>query len=151
MRALELASILALTVLVACGDDSPAPTPPTPAASSTPPAPATPATPAPAPAASAACAVPEGSLRGDAKAGAVDYNQYCVLCHGAAAPPVQPKPADHKDCGYMNALTDAHVYSTICGGGAAVGKAATMPPWNGALTPDRIKNVIAHLRSFCPS
>ncbi len=146
-----LGSLAALALLLGCGGEESKPATPAPTTEpgSTPP-PAPPA-PVPPPTASAACAVPAGSLRGDAKAGEATYDQFCTLCHGAQAPPVQPPPANHRDCTYMGALTDEHLYKVICGGGGAVGKAATMPPWGGALPPDAIKNVIAHLRSFCPS
>jgi cytochrome c5 len=103
------------------------------------------------PSASAACAVPAGSLRGDAAQGELTYNQFCTLCHGAEKPPVQPVPANHRDCKYMGSLSDEHLYKAICGGGSAVGKAQTMPAWGASLPPDTIKNVIAHVRSFCPS
>jgi cytochrome c5 len=149
VRRAALSALATLALLLGCGgeESEPAPQPapaPTPTPTPTPPV-------TPPPTASAACAVPAGSLRGDAKAGELTYNQFCTLCHGAEAPPVQPPPANHRDCQYMGALSDEHLYKVICGGGAAVGKAATMPSWGAALPPDAIKNVVAHLRSFCPS
>ena len=154
MRRAALSSLATLALLLGCGGEESEPAPPAPGNSNATPAPtpAPPPTPVPpAPTASAACAVPAGSLRGDAKAGELTYGQFCTLCHGAEAPPVQPPPANHRDCSYMGALSDEHLYKVICGGGAAVGKAATMPSWGAALPPDAIKNVVAHLRSLCPS
>jgi mono/diheme cytochrome c family protein len=150
MRLAVLCSLATLALLAACGGEESAQTPPAPPPTPAPPAPPTPPPP-PAPTASAACAVPAGSLRGDAKTGELNYTQFCTLCHGAEKPPVQPVPANHRDCKYMGTLSDEHLYKVICGGGSAVGKAATMPSWGAALPPDAIKNVIAYMRSLCPS
>lgn len=152
MRRAALSSIALLGLLLGCGSEESKPVAPAGGTTTAEPTPA--ATPAPTPApplTASACPIPPGSLRGDAKQGELTYNQFCTLCHGAEAPPVQPPPANHKDCTYMGSLSDEHLYKVICGGGAAVGKAATMPSWGAALPPEAIKNVIGHLRSFCPS
>ena len=150
MKLAALSSLALLALLLGCGSSEESKPTPAPAPSPTPSTP-TPAPSATVPSASAACAVPAGSLRGDAAQGELTYNQFCTLCHGAEKPPVQPPPANHHDCKYMGSLTDEHIYKTICGGGSAVGKAPTMPPWGASLPPDTIKNVIAYVRSFCPS
>ena len=48
----------------------------------------------------------------------------------------------------MNALSDEHLFKVIKEGGTAVGKAATMPPWGGALSDDEIRDVVAFVRSL---
>ncbi len=51
----------------------------------------------------------------------------------------------------MGSLSDAHLYKVICGGGASVEKSPAMPPWGDIVPGDDILNLIAHLRSICPS
>jgi len=94
---------------------------------------------------------PPATLQGDAAAGSLVYQQYCNLCHGPEAPPMEPKPADHNNCEYMRTLSDVHLFKVVCGGGTAVGKAAAMPAWRDIVPTADIENVIAHLRSFCPA
>jgi len=79
------------------------------------------------------------------------YGQFCNACHGPDAPPMEPAPADHANCNYMTSLTDEHLYATICGGGASVGKSASMPAWGQVVPKGDILNLIAHLRSICPT
>lgn len=152
-RSLAIGGLVALGLtLSACGGEETGAA--TPAPSTSTPVDATPAAaPAPTPTAAAPkadpCAPPEGSLRGDAAAGAATYAQLCIVCHGPDAPPLTPKPADHQSCEYMTALSDEHLYRTVCGGGAAVGKSPTMPVLG--LAPPQIKNVVAHLRTLCPT
>ena len=147
---------VACLLWTACGQEGSGSAAPTPAPTAEPSAPAptpTPSTPEPAPTAAAAdpCAPPEGGLRGDAAAGAAVYQQYCNLCHGPDAAPMEPKPADHKDCAYMGTLTDEHIYRAVCGGGTAVGKSAVMPAWRGIIPTEDIRGLIGHLRSLCPA
>ena len=92
---------------------------------------------------------------GDAAAGATSYAVLCASCHGARgdaqtpiAQTLDPTPARHDDGAYMNPLTDEYLFRVIKQGGAAVGKAPTMPPWGGALSDDQIRNVIAFVRTL---
>ena len=139
----SLALGAALTLALACGNgespSAPAPAPPPPPEESAPTA------------AVDRCAPPEGGLRGDPAAGAAVYQQYCNLCHGPEAPPVEPKPADHKNCGYMTPLSDEHLYRTICGGGTAVGRSAAMPAWRDIVSPEDVRHLIGYLRQLCPA
>ncbi|GIX48366.1 MAG: hypothetical protein KatS3mg131_2577 [Candidatus Tectimicrobiota bacterium] len=91
----------------------------------------------------------------DLEAGKALYQQYCSTCHGPegkgngpAAAAMQPKPRDHTDGRYMNALSDAHLFKVISQGGAAVGKSPLMPAWQGVLTPQQIRDVMAYLRTL---
>lgn len=94
-------------------------------------------------------------LAGDIVAGRALYQQYCGTCHGPqgkgdgpAASAMNPKPRDHTDGHYMNALSEAHLTTVISEGGAAVQRSPLMPSWKGALTPQQVQDVIAYLRTL---
>ena len=94
-------------------------------------------------------------LAGDIAAGRALYQQYCSTCHGPqgqgdgpAASAMNPKPRNHTDGRYMNALSEAHLTTVISEGGAAVQRSPLMPSWKGALTPQQIQDVIAYLRTL---
>ncbi len=98
---------------------------------------------------------PASLLAQDAKAGKALYQQYCSTCHGPqgkgdgpAAAAMNPKPRNHTDGNYMNKLSDAHLRKVISEGGAAVGRSPLMPPWQGVLTSEQIRDVIAYVRSL---
>jgi len=111
---------------------------------------------APAPAAKADVTVAAAvDARGDAAQGAPRYAMLCASCHGAAggsdtpiAQTLNPKPARHNDGAYMNALSDAHLFKVIKGGGPAVGKSPLMAAWGGSLTDEQIRDVIAFIRTL---
>jgi len=161
---------IALTLFVSgCSDRSEAPAPPTsaqrepaqPIAEAPPPKPAeapkaaaskpAPAAPAEAPEASAAGAAGPG----DAKAGQADYQLFCASCHGETgagdgpvAQALNPKPAHHNDGNYMNPLTDDYIFEVIKFGGGSVGKSTMMAPWGGTLSDQRIRNLVAYIRTL---
>jgi mono/diheme cytochrome c family protein len=94
-------------------------------------------------------------LAGNSAAGRALYQQYCSTYHGPqgkgdgpAASPMNPKPRDHTDGRYMNALSDAHLTQVISEGGAAVQRSPLMPSWKGTLTPQQMQDVIAYLRTL---
>jgi len=94
-------------------------------------------------------------LAGDVTAGRGLYQQYCSICHGPqgkgdgpAATAMTPKPRDHTDGHYMNALSDAHLTRVITEAGAAVQCSPLMPPWQGTLTTQQMRDVIAYLRTL---
>ncbi|MGO4477939.1 cytochrome c [Massilia sp. 2TAF26] len=81
------------------------------------------------------------------------YNTYCVQCHGinrdgnginSAAMAV--KPRDHTDTKSMGDTPDETLFKAIKGGGLAVSKSVLMPKWEGVLTDDDIKELVAYLR-----
>ena len=137
-RILPFAAV-ALAAWLACGDPAerapaPEPAPPEPAPSPTPP---------PAPTA------------GDASRGATVYATFCATCHGArgagdgpVAASLDPKPADHTDGRYMNALSDEHLVRVIRDGGVAVGKSPLMAGWGGSLDDQQILDLVAYIRSL---
>ncbi len=62
-----------------------------------------------------------------------------------------PRPQDHTDPAYMDALSDEYLYTVIRKGGAAVGKSPLMAPWGGVVTEEDTKDLIAHLRALSGS
>ena len=98
---------------------------------------------------------PGALLATDVAAGRALYQQYCSVCHGPqgkgngpAASTMNPKPRDHTDGHYMNALSEAHLTTVISEGGAAVQRSPLMPSWKGTLTSQQIQEVIAYLRTL---
>jgi mono/diheme cytochrome c family protein len=61
---------------------------------------------------------------------------------------MNPKPRDHTDGRYMNALSDAHLTTVISEGGAVVQRSPLMPSWKGTLSPQQIADVITYLRTL---
>ncbi|MDE0205188.1 MAG: cytochrome c [Candidatus Tectomicrobia bacterium] len=91
----------------------------------------------------------------DAAAGEEIYAQYCALCHGeqgrgdgSLSANLDPKPRDHTDGAYMNALTDDHLLKVVSEGGGAAGLAPIMPAWQGILSEQQILDVIAFVRTL---
>ena len=91
----------------------------------------------------------------DAKAGQEIYVQYCALCHGpqgkgdgSLSANLDPKPRNHTDGAYMNALSDAHLLKVIGDGGASVGLSPIMPPWKAILSAQQIQDLVAFVRTL---
>ena len=91
----------------------------------------------------------------DAAAGQEIYEQYCALCHGpqgkgdgSLSANLDPKPRDHTDGAYMNALNDAHLLNVIGAGGAAAGLSPIMPAWKNILSAQQIQDVVAFVRTL---
>ena len=83
------------------------------------------------------------------------YTANCSSCHGPRgegdgplSAGLQPQPAKHADGGYMNALSNDHIYKVISQGGAAVGKSAMMAPWGMSLSEDEINSLIVFIRTL---
>jgi mono/diheme cytochrome c family protein len=91
---------------------------------------------------------------GNLEAGKQLYQQRCAPCHGpdgkANTPTAQalnPKPRDHTDGAYMNALANEHISKVIKQGGAAVGKSPLMPP-QADLNDQQVRDVVRFVRSL---
>ena len=91
----------------------------------------------------------------DAAAGKEIYEQYCALCHGpqgkgdgSLSANLDPKPRNHTDGAYMNALSDAHLLSIVGGGGGAAGLSPIMPAWKDILSAQQIQDVVAFVRTL---
>ena len=96
----------------------------------------------------------QSALAGDKEAGAQLYQQRCATCHGAdgkgqtpIAQALNPKPRDHTDGAYMNALSHDHLTKVIKDGGSAVGRSPLMPP-QADLKPEQIQQLVTFVRSL---
>ena len=144
-RLLVVASLL---LLAGCGRSESNP-PPSEAAAPAPSAPTLAAAPTP------PAAAPTAPAAADAARGAATYQSLCASCHGPrgagdgpAGQNLDPRPAHHDDGGYMNALSNEHLFRVIKEGGAAVGKSPLMAPWGGALSDAQIRDVVAYVRTL---
>lgn len=91
----------------------------------------------------------------DAAAGQEIYEQYCALCHGpqgkgdgSLSANLDPKPRNHTDGAYMNALSDAHLLNIVGGGGGVAGLSPIMPAWKNILSAQQIQDVVAFVRTL---
>jgi mono/diheme cytochrome c family protein len=140
--------------MLACSDSEPPPATAPPSAPAPAPAPA-PQAPAPQPAAPPSGAADTASAAPDAARGKIQFENYCVSCHGPrgegdgpVAATLDPKPARLGDRAYMSAKTDDYLFQVIKNGGASVGRSPLMAPWGGTLSDAQIRDVIAYVRSL---
>ena len=98
---------------------------------------------------------PLASQAQDAAAGQEIYEQYCALCHGpqgkgdgSLSANLDPKPRNHTDGAYMNALSDDHLLNIVGGGGGAAGLSPIMPAWKDILSAQQIRDVVAFVRTL---
>jgi mono/diheme cytochrome c family protein len=89
---------------------------------------------------------------GNAAHGAPLYKRYCGGCHGAdgrgGAQTFMPHIQNLTQKDYIEFLPDGYLFTVIAGGGGAVGKSTMMPAWQGTLSEQDIKDIIAHIRSL---
>jgi mono/diheme cytochrome c family protein len=90
----------------------------------------------------------------DVAAGQQLYQQRCSPCHGPdgkgktpTAQALTPKPRDHTDGAYMNALSNEHLLKVVKQGGTAVGKSPLMPPQTD-LNDQQLQELVAFMRSL---
>ena len=86
------------------------------------------------------------------------FQQRCSICHGESgkgdgpgAAALDPKPRDYTDKAWQAQVTDEDLKKVILGGGAAVGKSATMAPNPDLGKPDKaavLDELIKIIRSF---
>ena len=100
-------------------------------------------------------AVGTTAVPSDAAKGKEIFAKSCGTCHGntgkgdgPAGAALNPKPKDLTDKAYVSKLDDQYLTNIIGKGGAAVGKSPLMPPFNGPLKEQDIKDVIAYIRSL---
>jgi mono/diheme cytochrome c family protein len=93
--------------------------------------------------------------QGDPVAGKVTYDKVCGMCHGKTgkgdgptAAVLNPKPRNHTDGNYMNALKDDYLFKIVKDGGQSVGKSQLMPAWAAQIKDPEIWNVIAYIRTL---
>ena len=108
----------------------------------------------PTPPAGAAPAVAEGEEK-VVRPAAELYAQNCASCHGPSgkgdgplSAGLSPQPAKHADGGYMNALSNDHIFKVVKEGGVAVGKSAMMAPWGSSISDEEIRGIVAFIRGL---
>ena len=96
----------------------------------------------------------EAAEKGNVEAGKQLYQQRCAPCHGSdgkantpTAQALNPKPRDHTNGAYMNALSNEHLVKVITQGGTAVGKSPIMPP-QADLNAQQVQDMVAFMRSI---
>jgi mono/diheme cytochrome c family protein len=84
------------------------------------------------------------------------FKSRCTVCHGEGgkgdgpgSAALDPKPRDFTSAAWQSEVTDEHLNKIIVYGGAAVGKAPTMPP-NPDLEakPEVVAELVKHVRSL---
>jgi mono/diheme cytochrome c family protein len=94
----------------------------------------------------------DSGLPGDAAAGAKLYKQFCRGCHGADGRGGGHTFMPHVDRltrkGHIDLLPDEHLIAVITEGGAAFGMSSYMPAWAPRLTPQQIRDIVAHIRQL---
>ncbi len=80
------------------------------------------------------------------------YEAYCMVCHGKTgigdgfnAFNLDPRPANLT---VAKKRGDEHLFKVISDGSASVGGSPLCPPWGKTLAEDRIKSIIAYLRTL---
>src|SRR5450759_1453640 len=87
---------------------------------------------------------------------AENYKAYCVQCHGMAGNgkgvnirDMSVVPRDHNDAKAMSGRSDETIAKAIKEGGPSIEKSVLMPPWDGVLSDEEIKDMVQHLRMLC--
>ena len=85
-----------------------------------------------------------------------NYKAYCVQCHGMAGNgkgvnirDMSVMPRDHTDAKAMSGRSDETLFKVIKEGGPSIEKSVLMPPWDGVLSDEEIKDLVQHLRMLC--
>jgi cytochrome c oxidase cbb3-type subunit 3 len=97
------------------------------------------------------------SIQAQAKETAADnYKAYCMQCHGMAGNgkgvnirDMSVMPRDHTDAKAMSGRSDETLFKVIKEGGPSIEKSVLMPPWDGVLSDEEIKEMVQHLRMLC--
>lgn len=99
---------------------------------------------------------PALGFSGDAKEGKTLYKAYCTQCHGLEGdgwgvnvPDMEVLPRDHTDTEEMSTRTDEDLFKAIKFGGKSINKSTLMPNWDGNLTDEQIRSLVAYLRALC--
>jgi mono/diheme cytochrome c family protein len=82
------------------------------------------------------------------------YADACAACHGEdgrgrTATAIDVPLPDFTDCQIATSEPDSNWLPLIAHGGTALGLSTSMPAFDGALTPEQQRAVLAYVRSFC--
>ena len=93
---------------------------------------------------------------GDPVDSASTYRTLCGGCHGDTGQGDGPNakhlpiaPTRHVDAAVMATRTDDWLFDVIARGGYPMNRHPFMPPYAGLLSPDQIRELVAHLRRLC--
>ena len=79
--------------------------------------------------------------------GGIVFKNYCKLCHGERADGIARAAKLYGVANLAIKPADADYYFKIIrGGGQSVGKSEFMPPWEGELSEEQIRDVVAYLK-----
>jgi cytochrome c553 len=84
------------------------------------------------------------------------FEHFCAACHGERGKgdgryypsDLDPRPRDFTDAEFMQSRTDEQLFTAINEGSAAVGRSNRCPPWGRTIGREKIKGIIAYLRSL---
>lgn len=85
-----------------------------------------------------------------------NYLRLCSACHGGNgdgngwnARFLRARPAAHSDSAAMSLRSDDVLYDAIAAGARFLDRSPEMPGFGGALTPDSVRSLVAHIRRLC--
>ena len=91
-------------------------------------------------------------VAGDVEHGGKLFSRYCRGCHGVDGQGdglvFMPHVNNLTRKGYIENLPDDYLVLAISKGGPGIGKSNYMPAWEGTLSPQDIRDVIAHIRQL---
>jgi mono/diheme cytochrome c family protein len=84
------------------------------------------------------------------------FSTRCYTCHGSegagdgpGSAALDPKPRNFQDAAWQESVSDEHIEKIVLYGGAAVGKAPTMPGNPDLMSqPEVVVALVAHIRSL---
>ena len=113
------------------------------------------------PASEAPAAAPEASAPAPAPAAfdaGATFNTVCATCHGAsglgdgpAGQALDPRPASFADAEFWETRDEAHIFTVIKEGGAAVGKSPLMVGWGASYDDEQIQSLTEYVMAFQPT
>lgn len=83
------------------------------------------------------------------------YTAWCARCHATDGtgrvddPSITVEPMDFTDCAVTTPEPDADWELVIARGGPAAGLSSQMPAYGDALSPDQVRALVSHVRTFC--
>jgi cytochrome c oxidase cbb3-type subunit 3 len=88
----------------------------------------------------------------------VNYYSYCTPCHGQTGKGDGPLaedleegvvPRDHTSAEYFSQKTDDEIFEVIKHGGVKAGFSETMPPFDGQISDDDMRDLVKFIRGLC--
>ena len=96
-----------------------------------------------------------GGTPAEIAAGRTSFEQVCALCHGTTgkgdtpmAKALNPHPRNLTLISWQDSVKDEHIFKVIKEGGVAVGLSPMMAPWASSFNDQKIKEIVAFIRSI---